>query len=277
MPSVRVRSIRTATAALRSMMSWTVDGVAGGQRHAPEDACAVEDGHVARDAVPEALVDGDGAVVGREAAGHHLGAGGLPGQASGAVRAARATARRRPRRPAPAAAARGGWCSPRSAARSPARTPRSAAYPFQTDCRAPATTQLPSWNSVTTATAVVRSSDGPAGVPTCAEMSRTWPSTAATSRERARLPASALSHASVDGDLAQQVEVRQHLARAEHDRRQRILGHRRAAARSPRGGACRGCAAARRRPTARCRGRRCRPTAPAACARGPPARRRRSR
>ena len=54
----------------------------------------------------------------------------------------------------------------------------------------------------------------------------------------------------VDRDLPQQVEVRQHLAGAEHDRRQRILGHRHAAGRSPRAGACRGSSAATRRRSA---------------------------
>ena len=77
----------------------------------------------------------------------------------------------------------------------------------------------------------------------------------------------------VDRDLPEQIEVRQHLAGAEHDRRQRVLGHRHRAGRSPRAGACRGSSASPRRRSSRSRDRRCRPTARAASARAPRARR----
>src|SRR5688500_15063236 len=91
----------------------------------------------------------------------------------------------------------------------------------------PIAEETPRWTSANRPKVTASSSGMPRLVLICAEMSTTCARTTARQRYpvRWRMSSSAMISRLVDRDLPQQIEVRQHLARSKHHRRQGILRH----------------------------------------------------
>ena len=223
----------------------------------PTTPVALITGGVQGDAVRAPVVEGDRAEPG------HAVAWRSPARASGVEgqRAACSVQRSRAGAPPPAA-----WSCCRCSSRLQRAHPlaqssvlarrRGAGRRSRARCRAPPPQRRAATGAggatSTREDASARAASAPPPASTCWLMTTRWrehqarrAGTGSVARvdDRAAIAARRL----VQADLAQQVEVGEHLPRPQHHRRERVLGHRDGQRRSPRAAACRGSSAASRR------------------------------